>query len=122
MIDLMQRLSEALDDGAADRRARLASARDFPDNLLPNLHNVVPAAYLRKTPYRKGMKTITVYRSVPEGIAEIRPGDWVTLTRSYARVHGRGKILSKKVPVGHVLWAGTDMNEWFYTPVRQGSG
>ncbi len=108
------------DDSEGDRRARLQAAKQFPANLLPNVHTVVPAKYMDKVPYWDGMKEIAVYRSVPEGITEIRPGDWVTLTRSYARIHGRGTILSKKVPVGHVYWAGTDMNEWFYTPVGSG--
>ena len=108
------------DDSEGDRRARIQAAKQFPANLLPNVHTVVPARYMDKVPYWDGMKEIAVYRSVPEGITEIRPGDWVTLTRSYARVHGRGTILSKKVPVGHVYWAGTDMNEWFYTPVGSG--
>jgi tRNA nucleotidyltransferase/poly(A) polymerase/cation transport regulator ChaC/DNA topoisomerase IB len=108
------------EDSEGDRRARLQAAKQFPANLLPNVHTVVPARYMDKVPYWDGMKEIVVYRSVPEGITEIRPGDWVTLTRSYARIHGRGTILSKKVPVGHVYWAGTDMNEWFYTPVGSG--
>lgn len=102
----------------SERRNRMDAARDFPEDLLPNVHKVVPAAMMRQVPYRPGQRTITIYRSVPEGIDEIRPGDWVTLTRSYAKLHGRGKILSMKVPVEHVYWAGTDMNEWFYTPVR----
>jgi tRNA nucleotidyltransferase/poly(A) polymerase len=100
-----------------ERRDRLRAAERFPDNLLPNLHKVVPESYLRQVPYIAGQREILIYRSVPPGVTGIRPGDWVTLTRSYARVHGRGKILTKKVPVHHVYWAGTDMNEWFYTPV-----
>lgn len=101
----------------SDRQNRIRAAEQFPANLLPNLHTVVPASYMKQVPYWEGMKEIKIYRSAPEGVDTIRPGDWITLTRGYARTHGRGKILSMKVPVHHVYWAGTDMNEWFYTPV-----
>ena len=110
-------MGKTASDGDDDRNSRMQAAKHFPENLLPNVHEVVPARYMAQVPYRDGMREITIYRSVPQGVTEIRPGDWVTLTRSYAQTHGRGTILTKKVPVGHVYWAGTDMNEWFYTPV-----
>ena len=31
---------------------------------------------------------VTIYRAVPEGVEDINPGDWVTLTREYAEFHG----------------------------------
>lgn len=98
----------------SDRQARLASARDFPENLLCNLQ--LPERYLRQIPWVKGQRVVTIYRSVPAGVTEIRPGDWVTLDKAYARQHGRGRILSKRVAPCEVLWAGTDLNEWFYVP------
>lgn len=99
---------------AQERQNRLAAARDFPEDLLPNVR--FPKHLQHKVPYTPGQRTITIYRSVPPGITEIRPGDWVTLTREYADTHGRGEVLTMEVPVEHVMWAGTDENEWFYTP------
>lgn len=105
---------------ARERQARLEAARDFPENLLPNLgpSGTLSAAYLRQIPWR-GEAVVTVYRRVPKGVVDIRPGDWVALTRSYATGHARdGAVLSKRVPAGEVYWAGTDLNEWFWTPIR----
>jgi hypothetical protein len=52
----------------------------------------------------------------------INPGDWVTLSRGYAKRHGEGRlngnyrILSKRVPARHVYTDGNDLNEWGYSP------
>lgn len=64
----------------------------------------------------RGQKTVTIYRGVPVGVNEIRPGDWVALSASYAQAHERGKVLSMRVPAEDVAWAGTDKNEYFYVP------
>ena len=106
------------DAAAEDRRSRMNFARDYPDHLLPNIHDsgLVPAVHLRGVPKLRSGDLVTIYRSVPAGVSTIRPGDWVALSRRYAAQHGRGVVLSRRVPAGHVLWAGTDMNEWFYTP------
>lgn len=34
---------------------------------------------------------VTIYRAAPEG-SGINPGDWVSLSESYARMHGEGKV------------------------------
>ena len=110
-------------EAARERKTRLDAARQNPDSLLPNLHKMVPKQYMDKIPWRPGQKTVTVYRSVPPGVTDkIRPGDWVTLTRKYAQIHGRGHIIAMEVPAAHVMWAGTDMNEFFYTPVAREEG
>lgn len=101
---------------ASDEADRQARAHPDDEYRLPNLHAIVPAEYLRHVPYRPGQTTITIYRAVPVGVTEIRPGDWVALTRAYAQSHARGTVLAKTVPVAHVAWAGTDLNEWFYAP------
>jgi len=103
---------------AQARRNRLAFARDYPDHLLSNIHQggVVPASYLQGVPRLRAGDLVTVYRAVPPEVSELRPGDWVALERSWATQLGRGKILSQRVPASHVVWSGTDMNEWFYTP------
>lgn len=107
------------DMGAEDRRARLAAARDFPENLLPDvLYQVIPERYWRgQIPFDPVTdRMVRIYRSVPAHVTEIRPGDWVALSREYAGQLERGRIISKFVPANHVMWAGTDINEWFYTP------
>jgi 8-oxo-dGTP pyrophosphatase MutT (NUDIX family) len=58
-------------------------------------------------------KVVTVYR----GGSEIRPGDWVALEREYAEAHGT-PVYELKVPASDVVWAGTDVKEWFYIPKR----
>jgi len=102
---------------AKERQDRINAARQEPEYLLPNLHTVIPAQYMREVPWN-GQDMVTVWRSIPPDAkdGQIRPGDWVALTRSYAQSLGRGKLVSKRVPAQHIFWAGTDMNEWFYTP------
>ena len=84
---------------------------------LPNLAQAVPSEYLPAAT-KSGAKTVKVYRGVPNGVAEIRPGDWVAIDRGYAAQHGGAgnKVISMEVPADHVGWAGTDMNEYFYLP------
>jgi hypothetical protein len=48
-------------------------------------------------------KLVEVYRAVPKGVKEINQGDWVTTSKTYARMHGENaldegyEIVSKKV-------------------------
>jgi hypothetical protein len=60
-----------------------------------------------------GKKEVTIYR----GGSEIKPGDWVALEREYAEGHGT-PVYELKVPLSDVVWAGTDVKEWFYIPKR----
>ena len=54
--------------------------------------------------------TVTVYRVVPTDVGnkKLKNGDWVTLSKSYAKIHGevnldgKYKILEQEVPVNHV--------------------
>ena len=69
---------------------------------------------------------VTIYRAVPEGIGTINQGDFVTLSPKYAELHaasgyGRGgdeagEVISQKVKVKDLLWAGDDVNEFGYAP------
>jgi len=49
-------------------------------------------------------RMVEVHRAVPKGIKEINNGDWVTTSKTYAKMHGENAlngeydILSKKVP------------------------
>lgn len=72
-------------------------------------------------------KDVTIYRAVPEAVNEIHRGDWVTLTKNYAKLHlehvygigrdpGKGKIISKKVCAKELFTAGDSLSEWGYWP------
>jgi len=104
--------------GLADRVKRTLLAEE--DYRLPNLHRSVPADMVPEHG-----STVTVYRGVPRKVTNpvIRPGDWVTLSRDYAQFHGllndeASRVISMAVPAEDVIWAGTDMNEFFYAPMR----
>ena len=63
---------------------------------------------------------ITIYRALPSSApAVFNRGDWVTLSRSYAKGHIEsnvpdGKVISAKVPAKDVRFAGDDLMEWGY--------
>jgi len=71
---------------------------------------------------------VTMYRAVPndDGITTINKGDFVTLSPKYAEIHGSegygpsgndaGKVISQKVKVKDLYFAGDDVNEFGYFP------
>jgi hypothetical protein len=77
---------------------------------------------------------ISVHRAIPTEIYKqalkqevplnhmIRPGDWVTPTKAYAKLHGdsvlngKYKIASRKVRAKDVFTNGDSLNEWGYDP------
>jgi len=71
---------------------------------------------------------VTIFRAVPDddNINTINHGDFVTLSRSYAEMHGQsgygidgqqsGKVLSMKVKVKDLFSDGNDLNEFGYFP------
>jgi hypothetical protein len=71
---------------------------------------------------------VTIYRAVPNdpSITTINEGDFVTLSPTYAELHGAsgygrsgdepGKILSQEVSVKDIYWDGNDVNEFGYFP------
>lgn len=71
---------------------------------------------------------VTIYRGVPDedSITSINPGDFVTLSPKYAEIHASsgygprgedaGKVISQKVKVRDVFFAGDDVNEFGYFP------
>lgn len=102
--------------GLSDRIRRCILADE--DYRLPFLHRSVPVSMVPAHG-----KTVVLYRGVPKDVEEpvIRPGDWVSLSRAYALQHGHAmertvRVLSLNVPAEDVIWAGTDMNEFFYAP------
>jgi hypothetical protein len=100
--------------GDGERAAILANIED--EYRLPNLASIMPSDQLHHI-VALNLANVTIYRGVPEGVTEIRPGDWVALTRAYAADHSRGgRVISKRVPARDVAWAGTDRNEYYYAP------
>lgn len=72
---------------------------------------------------------VTIYRAVPNdpNITTINEGDFVTLSPTYAKLHGAsgygrsgdepGKIISQKVKVRDIYFDGNDVNEFGFFPV-----
>ena len=66
--------------------------------------------------------TVKVYRAVPTMMKEgkLRNGDWVTLSRRYAEMHGnhtlngKYRIMEDEVPAKDIWWDGNDVNEFGY--------
>jgi GNAT superfamily N-acetyltransferase len=77
---------------------------------------------------------VTIYRAVPNdpNITTINEGDFITLSPTYAKLHGAsgygrsgdepGKIISQKVKVKDIYFDGNDVNEFGYFPVAPTSG
>jgi hypothetical protein len=68
---------------------------------------------------------VTIYRTVPEGVDTINPGDWVTLSPTYAQEHLRsnvagGKVISMTIPAKDLWFDGNSINEFGYDPVSKG--
>lgn len=101
-----------------DEEQRKLRAKPEPENLLSVIYKKFNEKWGRPIPYF-GSKTVKIYRGIsPQAPKTLRPGDWVALKSSYAKEHGGegSVVVSKEVPAEHVTWAGTDENEWFYTP------
>jgi hypothetical protein len=66
---------------------------------------------------------VTIYRAVPDGVNKINPGDWVTLSPTYAKEHGQSNVssgfdvLSKVIPAKDLWFDGNSINEFGYDPV-----
>lgn len=65
---------------------------------------------------------VKIYRAVPAGVsdAQINSGDWVTINRQYAIMHGEGplqgdyKIIEKMVTARELFTQGDFIHEWGY--------
>ena len=63
---------------------------------------------------------VKVYRAVPTSVKEgkLRNGDWVTLSKKYADIHGNNRlegkyrIIEDEVPANQLWWDGNDANEF----------
>jgi len=70
----------------------------------------------------KPTKPVTIYRAVPEGVDKINPGDWVTMSPTYAKQHllsnlEAGHVISRTIPAGDLWFDGDSINEFGYDPV-----
>lgn len=65
---------------------------------------------------------ITVYRAVPKGVEEMQPGDWVTVSETYAQHHGETnvgdgyKVVSRQIRAGDLWSSGDSMYEQGWDP------
>jgi len=81
------------------------------------------AAVIRSARGRRD-KQIKVYRAVPKSVSAINRGDWVTITRGYAKEHAESlstkdekyKIISKSVQARDLFSDGNSIQEWGYYP------
>lgn len=118
-MEIVSSLVRKPDEVSAEERANIV--RNAEDEWrLPNLATVLPPEHLHPIVKLRRAR-VTIYRAVPEEATEIRPGDWVALSADIAHGMGRGKVLSKTVPASDVVWAGTDVNEYFYVPMPDSS-
>jgi hypothetical protein len=68
-------------------------------------------------------KMIRIYRAIPKDIkAPINKGDWVTISKAYAKEHGEAhlnnnfRIISKQVFARDIYTDGDSLEEWGYDP------
>jgi len=65
---------------------------------------------------------VTIYRSVPKGKQQtINEGDWVTINKQYAKMHGERfdegqDIIEKKVKASEIFTEGNSIHEFGYSP------
>ena len=70
---------------------------------------------------------VTIYRAVPHHVNEINPGDWVSINKDYAELHGfnrfdnKYKLLSKEVPAKEV-YTSDSIHEQGYHPEKKADG
>ena len=79
-------------------------------------YNIIRNAHGRRD------KQVKIYRAVPKGIKDINEGDWVTISRGYAKEHGIRSleddyvILKKLVSARDLFTNGDSLLEWGYDP------
>ena len=99
-------------------RGIVSKPDDFPDQ--PAETDEAFAA--RKERRSNGEHHVTVYRAAPKGVKTINHGDWVSLSKTYARGEGRVSydktkdqpVYKARVKAKHVRWAGDSLNEFGY--------
>lgn len=84
------------------------------------------AASIIQSYHNKPNKSIRIYRAVPtqeqKKVIQINRGDWVTISKTYAKEHGESaldgnyKIISKVVKAKDIFTNGDSLLEWGYDP------
>jgi hypothetical protein len=80
------------------------------------VHSIITS--MRGNPNAK----VQIYRAVPKGTRQVNVGDWVTIDREYAEVHGQSNlnndydILSNTVNADEIYTDGNSLYEWSYHP------
>lgn len=67
---------------------------------------------------------VSIYRAVPNDLGDvtINPGDWISLSEDYARLHGNSRfgdnynVISSQVPAREVYTSGDSLQEWGWGP------
>jgi hypothetical protein len=65
---------------------------------------------------------VTIYRAVPKGVDNLNAGDWVTVSKQYAKDHGESAlggdfdIIEKKVKAKDIFTNGDSIHEFGYDP------
>jgi len=64
---------------------------------------------------------VKVYRAVPPNVTKINVGDWVSITRDYAKMHGERSvpgyiILETEAKASDLFTEGNSIQEWGYQP------
>ena len=74
-------------------------------------------------------RRLWIYRAVPRGVRNFNTGDWVSITKSYARDHGRHPtdteqdmpVLAARVYAHDLYTSGDSLQEWGYVgPTKEG--
>ena len=117
---------------------------DFPNNSLDNPSDIYPEDLYSPMGWRyytsgypdidkkchklfikyhnKPNAKVTIYRAVPKNVQEINPGDWVTICKKYAEIHGNANlrngyhIIEKTVKASQLFTEGNSLAEFGYCP------
>jgi len=70
----------------------------------------------------KPEKRWPIFRAVPKGVRVINPGDWIAITREYAKDHARANrpeddmvVIEARAPASSLFTSGDSLQEWGYT-------
>ncbi len=100
-------------EGGMDRATfnKITSLKDKPDEMV-KIYRAVPW---------EGRPGYTLNSGGPSG-GVINPGDWVSISRDYAKDHGESALngnyalVTKKVPAKELFTAGDSFHEWGWSP------
>lgn len=93
---------------------------DRPDFYLAGHRSDWEAVAKIRASREKPDRRVWIYRAVPKGVLVISPGDWVAITKDYARDHGKARdpaddmpVIAARVMASQIFTIG-DIQEWGY--------